>query len=371
MSFVSLLFRNLIRQKVRTGLTVLGICVGITTVVALGVITGGLKEMAGDILRAGESDFMVAQKGSADLAFSAVSDADRAAVSEVEGVADATGVLVHVTRVGSNPYFFIMGVAPEDLSFAGLQMVEGETLQPGDTGKILLGTGAARNLNLSAGDVISIDQSDVTVAGIYRTGDNLQDGGAFMALSDLQEITGRVGTVTMVYIAVAEGYSVDDVASQINATFANLISVTNVQEYGEVDQGMEIMDAVNLAISLLAVGIGAIGVMNTMIMSVFERTREIGILKAVGWRNRMVLNLIVGESLVLCFVAAVVGIIGGILLSRAVLLIPAVGHLLSPSYTADVFIRALGVAVIVALVGAAYPALRATRMTPMEALRHE
>jgi putative ABC transport system permease protein len=371
MTFISLLFNNLVRQKVRTGLTVLGICVGITTVVALGVITGGLKDMAGDILRAGDSDFMVAQKGSSDLAFSAVSGADQAALANVEGVAGATGMLIHVTRVGSNPYFFIMGVAPEQISFAGLQIVDGETLEPGDSARILLGTGAASTLGLSAGEVVSIDQTDFTIAGIYRTGDALQDGGAFMALADLQEVTGRPGTVTMVYISVADGYTVNDVAGTINDTFANLISVTTVEEYGEVDQGMEMMDAVNIAISVLAVGIGAIGVMNTMIMSVFERTREIGILKAVGWRNRKVLELIVGESLVLCFVAAIAGIIGGILLSRAVMLIPAVGHLLSPSYTADVFLRALGVAFIVALIGAAYPALRATRMTPMEALRHE
>jgi putative ABC transport system permease protein len=371
MSFISLLLKNLVRQRVRTGLTVLGICVGITTVVALGVITSGLKDMAGDILRAGNADFMVAQKGSADLAFSAVSEADQTALAEVEGVAEATGVLIHVTRVGSNPYFFMMGVAPEQLSFANLQIVEGHTLEQGDTGKILLGAGAAGTLNLAIGDDVTIDQTAFTVAGIYRTGDTLQDGGAFMPLSDLQAVTGRTGTVTMVYIAASEGYSVEDVSGRINDTFSNLISVTTVEEYGQVDQGMEMMDAVNIAISVLAVGIGAIGVMNTMIMSVFERTREIGILKAVGWRNRKVLELIVGESMVLCFVAAIAGIICGILLSRAVMLIPAVGHLLSPSYTPDVFIRALLVAVVVALVGAAYPAFRATRMTPMEALRHE
>jgi putative ABC transport system permease protein len=134
---------------------------------------------------------------------------------------------------------------------------------------------------------------------------------------------------------------------------------------------MEIMDAVYLAISALAVGIGAIGVMNTMVMSVFERTREIGILRAVGWADNRIIRMIVGESLLLCLIAAVIGSVLGVVAARAVELIPAVGSLLSPSYDAGVFIRGFVVAGVVALVGAIYPAVRAIRLQPMEALRHE
>jgi putative ABC transport system permease protein len=83
------------------------------------------------------------------------------------------------------------------------------------------------------------------------------------------------------------------------------------------------------------------------------------------------MRMIVGESLVLCVIATVVGSGLGVLAARAVLLIPAVRSLLEPSYSVDVFLRALVVAVLVALVGAAYPALRAVRLTPMEALRYE
>ena len=131
------------------------------------------------------------------------------------------------------------------------------------------------------------------------------------------------------------------------------------------------MDALELAITALAVGIGAIGVMNTMVMSVFERTREIGILRAVGWRGSRIMRMIVGESLILCLVATVAGSALGVLASRSVLLIPAVRSVLDPQYTVDIFVRALVVAIAVALVGAAYPAMRAVRLEPMEALRHE
>ena len=154
-------------------------------------------------------------------------------------------------------------------------------------------------------------------------------------------------------------------------TCPGLAAIRDVDEYSKVDQGFEIVDSANLAISLLAVGIGAIGVMNTMIMSVFERTREIGILRAVGWRGSRILRLVVYESLFLCFIAAGVGVALGVLASRAVLLVPSISTFLVPTYPLEIFVRALAVGVLVALMGAVYPAVRAVRLSPMEALRHE
>lgn len=371
MSFLSLIVKNLLRQPVRAGLTLLGISVGITTVVALGVVTGGMKKTAGEIITSGGADFLVAQKGAADMAFSTISEKENESIAATPGVERAIPVLLHIVSVGSNPYFMLSGWRAEDLAGTPLPLVEGALPAAGAGDELLLGAGAASDLGASVGATVTIAESQFRVVGIYRTGALWEDNGARAPLATVQAITAKPGTVSVIYVALAEGARTKEVASFIEERFPNLVTITSVGELSKVDQGVEMMDAANLAISILAVGIGAIGVMNTMVMSVFERTREIGILRAVGWSGARVLRMIIIESLALCLVAAGFGAALGVAASRAVLFVPAIRSLLEPVYTVDIFIRALVVATAVALVGAAYPAYRAVRLTPMEALRYE
>jgi len=371
MSFIALIIKNLVRQRIRTGLTVLGISIGITTVVALGVVTSSLKESAGEIIRLGEADFMVAQEGAADLTFSIVSDEDATALTEYPDVARAEGVLMHVVHVGSNPFFFLMGRDAAGLAASPPSSMEGRLLAPDAIDEVMLGSRAADQLDAKIGDTVTIEDSSFRVVGTYQTGSLWQDSGAYAPLATVRDISAKSDVVTAVYITVQPGVDAAAVAAGVEDDFENLVTIADVGEFGKVDQGVEFMDAANLAISVLAVGIGAIGVMNTMIMSVMERTREIGILRAVGWSGRRILRMIIGESLFLCAVAAALGAALGVLATRAILLIDMVRNLLEPQYTLDIFIRGLVVALVVALLGAIYPALRAVRLTPMEALRYE
>jgi putative ABC transport system permease protein len=235
----------------------------------------------------------------------------------------------------------------------------------------MLGERAASDLGAELGGSVVIDDREFTVVGIYRTGSLYEDGGAFGNLATVQQMAAKSGVVTAAFVTAKPGVDSRHLAAQIEEQFPNLATISDVSEYGKVDQGITLLDAANLAISILAVGIGAIGVMNTMVMSVFERTREIGILRAVGWSGGRILRMILGESILLCLVAMVAGSITGFLAIQALLLEKTISSLLQPEYTADVFVRGLVVAVVVALVGAAYPAFRAVRLTPMEALRYE
>jgi putative ABC transport system permease protein len=371
MSFAILILKNLWRRPIRTGLTMVGISLGITTVVAMGVVTGGLKETAGEIINLGGADFMIAQEGAADLTFSIISQDDAPALRDYEGVARAEGMLFHIARVGSNPFFQMIGREPEDLASNPPTLREGTVWSPGATDEVLLGQRAADDLGAGVGDLVEIEDREFRVTGIYQTGRLWEDGGAHAPMEVVQEISGKTGVVTAVFVTVESGANASEVAAGIEEDFPNLATVSDVNDYEKVDQGIQTLDAVNIAISVLAVGIGAIGVMNTMVMSVLERTREIGILRAVGWRGSRILRMILGESVLLCVLGAVVGSALGVLATRALLLIDIVRNILEPQYTPDVFIRALVVAVAVALVGAAYPAFRAVRLTPMEALRYE
>jgi putative ABC transport system permease protein len=371
MTFMSLIFKNLLRQRTRTVLTVAGISIGITTVVALGVITDSLKSTAGEIINLGGADFMVAQKGAADLSFSIVPEETAEALAERPDVERAEPALIHIVRAGSNPFFVLLGRNSEHVAENPPHVLDGTTLTPGKTDEVMLGRRAADNLNAGVGDTVTIEDREFTVVGIYETGRLWEDGGAYADLATIQEMAAREGVVTAVFITVAEGADPATVAADVEAQFEDVATISNVDEYKKVDQGVQLLDAANIAISVLAVGIGAIGVMNTMVMSVFERTREIGILRAVGWSGRRILRMVISESILLCLVAAVVGSLVGVAATRAILLIDTVSNLLQPQYDINVFIRALVLAVVVGLAGAAYPAYRAVRLTPMEALRYE
>jgi putative ABC transport system permease protein len=370
MTFAALVFKNLLRQRVRTLLTVLGISVGITTVVALGVVTEGMKQTSGEIIRTGGADFMVAQDGAADFSFSTVQEAEWARIARRPDVATAVGVLYNFASVGSNAFFPEMGVRPEQLAGIVGRPTAGRLLSGGHD-EVVLGSGAASALDASVGDTVELGGRPRRVTGIFRSSSTYENGGGYMPLQTVQRFASKPGVVTAVYVKVAPGADPARVAAAIERDEPTLASIATVGEYGKVDQGMAVIDAVQLAISLLAVGIGAIGVTNTMVMSVFERTREIGILRAVGWSRRRILGTVIGESVALCALATVFGILLGVAASRAIMLVPSISSFLSPVYAPGVFLRAVAIALLVGLAGAAYPALRAIRLTPMEALRHE
>jgi putative ABC transport system permease protein len=124
-------------------------------------------------------------------------------------------------------------------------------------------------------------------------------------------------------------------------------------------------------IRALALIVGGIVVANTMIMSIFERTREIGTLRALGWRRRRILGQILLESLLLCLVSAVLGSIMGVGLLSLVTMAPGVGQFVTATWSPDVFITAFVTAAVLGILGGLYPAWRASKLEPAEALRYE
>ncbi|MFN8222601.1 MAG: FtsX-like permease family protein [Gaiellales bacterium] len=370
MRFFSLVARNVVRQRLRTVLTILGIGIGVTTVIALGAITSGLKASSVEMAHTGGADFMVAQKGAADLSFSTLPASAIDEIRAAPGVSRAWGVLMHISRVGTVPFFFTYGIEPTEVGQLGLTLRSGGRMPQGD-GEIAIGAKAAEDLGVDTGARLTIEHTTFEVVGVFDGGGRYEQIGGYAPLAAVQKLAQTGDTVTVVYVIVDRNVDPNTVKRRLEAASDRYATIATAAEYSEVDQGLEALDAGNLAISMLAVVIGAIGVMNTMIMSVFERTREIGVLRAVGWSGGRVVRMILGESLVLCLIATVAGVGAGFAVTRAVLLVPAVGSFLSPAYPTSLFVRAVVIAVVVAIAGALYPALRAVRLSPLEALRYE
>ena len=206
-------------------------------------------------------------------------------------------------------------------------------------------------MGLGPGGTITIEDSEFRIVGVFRTGRIAEDGGAYAPLDAVQEIARKPDSLTAVWVTTAPGFDPESVAAVLERANPDFKAVTTISDYGDIDQGMKFLDAGNVAISVLAVLLGAIGVMNTMIMSVFERTREIGILRAVGWRGAGSSAWSSQSRSCSAWSPRCSGSRSW-LAAEAVARLPEVEAFFRPEYSADVVIRALVVAVGVALAGA-------------------
>ncbi len=372
MSFAALILRNVLSRKTRFMLTAVAVAVGVTTVVVLGVLTHSLRRTAISILRTGNADFTVAQEGVSDVLYSAIDEADVEQLRSYDGVASAVGVLVAAVELDSDhPFFLELGIPPDQLAPFGVQIVAGQPYGVNAPDEVMLGYRAARDLHKSVGDSINIDGLDFRIVGIFSTGQVFGDSASMLPLPTLQARERKPGNVTLAFVQVQPGTNIDALRKRIEADLPQLATVRTESEFGRVDRNLALISAANVGVSLLALVIGAIGVMNTMVMSVFERTREFGVLRAVGWTRRRVLALVLAEALVVGLTGAVIGVIAGVVVIGQLGRVPELVGVFQPDYTADIFARALGIAIGMAFIGALYPAVRAALLLPLNALRHE
>jgi len=134
---------------------------------------------------------------------------------------------------------------------------------------------------------------------------------------------------------------------------------------------MQASGALMNAISMLAVIVGGLGVMNTMLMSVLERTREIGVLRAVGWRRRVVMSLILREAVLLALLGGLAGALVALVMVFGIQSAPMLGEMFLVVWTPRTFVQAILISLTLGALGGFYPSYRATRLQPVEALRYE
>jgi len=389
MSFLSLIIKNPFRNRTRASLAIVGIAIGIATIVALGMVTGGLQASTQSTLKAGAAEISVAKIGSNTFGSSGgtIDESVATDIKKISGVKDTAGILratANVTSVttanstsssnfGSGMGFSVSGIDSTKLSLVGIDSVNGTIFSNGSSNEIILGKSLAQNLNKTVGDSINLFGTDFKITGTYETGSFIQDMGAFISLSKLQNLTSNQNKVSTIVVKVNDNANVTQVSQTIQNTYPNDLSATTAADQANrINQSLGVINTASWAISLLAIIIGGVGVINTMIMSVFERTREIGVLKAVGWKSSRILAMILGESIVMTRVAAVIGIILGVVGVEIILnLLSSTGSVIKPVLSLDTLLRAFGVALLVGVIGGLYPAYRASKLAPTEALRYE
>ncbi len=372
MTFVELIAQNLRSRLARSILTGVAVAVGIMTVVALGVLTFSLKQTATSILRTGRADFSIAQKGVSDLLYSAVDASDLERTRSHPEVESAIGVLVATTDLDSrHPLFLKLGVEPEALGEFGVNVVKGVPYEARAKTEIMLGYRAAADLGKNVGDDFAIGDTTYRVVGIFSTGQVFGDSAAMLPLSTLQAEERKAGSMTLIFVRTKPGVDIDQLRARLDSESPQLATVRTQSDFGRVDRNLVLINAANLGGSILALTVGAIGVMNTTLLSFFERIREFGVLRAVGWTRRRVLALVLGEAFVVSLVGAMIGVAFGLVAIKLLEQVPELTGVFRPVLSAGVFWRALGFAGLMTLIGALWPAAKAARLSPLAAIRYE
>ena len=372
MDMLEIVVNNVLRRKARTFLTLLGISLGVAAIVALVSLSLGLEANALDVMGKVTGDITVMQEGQMFMStLSADLMQDIRNVNGVQLVAP-TVLLTDLSRGFNNPGAEARGVDPdleELFSSSSWDIIDGRPIRAGDSYAAMAGTVLADQMNLKVGQSIEYMGKDFKIVGILSFGNTLLDQAYYINIDTAREIAGRPSDyVNMIRVKVSKPGTEEEVAKRIDLTVPGVEAHSSAAMSEQISEFLGIIEKVTWAISAVAAIVGGVGIANTMLMSVIERTKEIGVFKAVGWSNSDVMKIILIEGLILGLLGGIVGIGLGYV---AVFFVKDIVPGFAGKITLVLIAEALGFAISLGVVGGVYPAYRAAHLNPVTALKME
>jgi putative ABC transport system permease protein len=355
----------------------LGITIGIAALITLVSVVDGVYKDTADSL--GKMQGIMVFKGAQGPTNSLMSTSYEGKLKSIPGVKKVVPTLVKVIAEidgqrskGLNfSAYAIWGVKPSDFKYSNYNVIEeniikGQMLKDSDDHMVIVPKKFADEYKKSIGSKVTLDGVDYKVKGIYEIGS--QDNDIIASLINVRDMYGiPYDQVNYYTVTLVNPQDADKVRDLIKFKYDDL------EAYGQQDT-LELVGSVlgNLKllvviVSIIAAIVAGVGIINTMLMSVMERTKEIGTLKAVGWTNANVMTMIILESAFIGILGGFIGIIFGYFCSYVLGLVGGLPTVVTTSTLIQSFIFA----VVIGIIGGTYPAYVASKLDPIEALRHE
>lgn len=398
--YAKMSYRNIFRRKRRTALTVIGIFIGISAVVALVSLGQGLEASIQEEFQSiGGNKIFINPGGSLTSSGGQVveklDEQDLRTVRSVQGVSRADGALFMNTgvSVGEETSFLpIIGIPSGEnrdlvMESWAMEIGEGRMVRENDRSNIVIGSRVANQAfeeELGVRSNIEINDVSHRVVGVLEpTGDPSIDTAITMAIQPARDLMDRDETYDWLFAEVDEGFEPGDVQEDVETemrrqrgleegeeTFTVSTQEDLVESFSSI---LDVVRGVVIGIASISLFVGAVGIMNTMYTSVSQRTREIGVMKAIGAQNEQILTLFLLESGAIGLLGGLTGLIFGVSLSW----LASVGAsqfaslTIRPYLGLDLLLGSLAFSLVLGIVSGVLPAKRAAGLEPAEALRYE
>ena len=373
LSLTDFVWKNLWRRRLRTVLTLFGIAMAIGAFVGLVGFSNAFESEWLRIYSSSGTDISVIEQ---TFLSTSLNESVGTTLKSLPVVAQATPVIFNMMDLTSDVNALAYGWKADSYEFASLKILSGRSFRDGHP-EVMLGDMLAEDLKKKVGDTLVIQSSPFTVCAIYHGGSGLQADAVILPLDQLQDLSslqGKVSTFDVRLRPAPTGESPEQylkrAQAQIEAALPGLRAIP-AAERAHNNQFVQLAHASAWGTTSIALLIGILGIANTMAMSVYERTREIGILRALGWNRGLVLILIQLEEAILGVGGGFLGIAFGWCALHLLAALPETASIVSTSLPAFVLAEAIGIGVLAGLIAGALPAWRAAQLSPVEALRYD